>query len=946
MMRVLRLVLALVAVVLTTGAADAQTSYITGSVTDAASSAGISAQVQLRNAAGGLVSAVKTNDDGSFRINAVPAGTYSISARGIARAPATQEVTVVDGAPSIVSFQLEALVTVLNTETVTGSRGVSEKATDAPAAVFRVEPEAIAARVTTSTTDHVLNIPGVDAIRNGLISSSVVTRGFNNIFSGSLLTLTDYRFAFVPSLRVNVPYLSSTTNEDISRIEMVLGPAAALYGPNSANGVMHIITKSPFDSPGTTLTVDAGNRSVLRTAIRHAGAPSEKFGYKLSFERFTGDDWESVDSVELKARRPDGTVAPVQRDFDLEKWSGEARLDFRPRPGTNIIGTVGRATAVSAIEPTGLGAAQVRDWVFDSYQMRASQGRLFGQVFANISDAGNTFLLRNRNRADSGRIVDKSRQYVAQLQHGFGFGGVAMDVTSAVDAGASEVRDRVDLIYGVDYQYTDPRTSGTINGRNEDDDDIVERGAYAQARTRITRLIDIVGALRVDDHSRTPDLQWSPRAAVIFHPTQNQALRLTYNRAFSPPSTNNLFLDLIGGSITFTPTQSFPIRTVGTPPGGLAFRRDCPGGSGSSTLCMRSPFAAGANLPVDARPFFPAAVGVAAAGGRLAGALVSLAGLTPDEANRVVQRLATLRPATDNAAIGTDLRVLNPTTGQFAVAPTTLRDISAIEPTITNSYEVGYKGFIANRMSLTVDVWRQRRENFVGPLTVETPNTFLNAAGLGAYVAPRIADILITPAKIGAAAQVIAGALGGVPNSPATGVPLGVVYLDDQISGPTDIILAYRNFGTVDLTGADFGTEFIVTPSISVAGTYSWVDKDYFRDAGGDQDIALNAPAGKGSITGKYNNQGGFSAEIRNRWVKSFPALSGVYICNAVTTACPEGKIPSYSLLDAQVSFQPSMFPNMRIGVTGSNLLEKKHITFAGGPTIGRLIMTRVQYTF
>jgi iron complex outermembrane receptor protein len=289
--------------------------------------------------------------------------------------------------------------------------------------------------------------------------------------------------------------------------------------------------------------------------------------------------------------------------------------------------------------------------------------------------------------------------------------------------------------------------------------------------------------------------------------------------------------------------------------------------------------------------------------------------------------------------------VLNPTTGQFQAAPTTLRDIQAIEPTITNSYEVGYKGFIADRISLTVDVWKERRENFVGPLTVETPNVFFDVATLGAYVGPKIADL--TGAATPAAAAVIAGAIGGLENSAVTGVPLGVAYLDNPLSGPTDIVLAYRNFGTVELWGSDVGLDVGITDKLYIAGSYSYANKDYFRDVGGDQDIALNGPAGQGSASARYNLDGqGFGVNVSNRWVKGFPALSGVYICNAVTTACPEGKIPSYSLLDATVSYKPTLFPNMLIAVTGTNLLDKEHIEFAGGATIGRLIVTRLQYTF
>ena len=942
MMRVLRFLLALVAVALTTSAASAQTGYITGSVTDAATGAGInSATLELLSTAGARVAVVPTTEEGSFRFSAVAPGTYTLHVRRIAYADARQQVTVVDGAPTMVSFQLQPAGTMMNTVTVTGAR-VEVKATDDITPTHAVTFEDIEARVATSTTDHVLRTPGVDVIKHGILGSAVVTRGFNNVFSGSLLTLTDYRFSQVPSLRVNVPYLNPTTNEDIERIEVVLGPASALYGPNSANGVMHIITRSPFESQGTTVTLDAGNRSTLRTAIRHAGAPSDKFAYKLSAERFTGNDWESVDSVELRA------TPSVQRSFDLEKYGGEARFDIRPRPGMDIVGTVGRSVAVSALEPTGLGAAQIENWTFDSYQLRGAEGRLFGQVFLNTSDAGDTFILRNRNRADRGLIVDKSRQFVAQLQHGFGMGGVSTGVTSSVDPMADEMRDRFDFIYGLDYQWTNPRTEGTINGRYEDVDNITEIGGYLQARTRLTRLIDIVGAVRYDDHSRVEDAIISPRAGVIFHPTENQALRVTYNRAFSPPSTNNLFLDLVGGVIDFGPLGSFPIRTVGTPTSGLTFNRSCTGGSGGTTLCLRAPFpGATGPIPADVRAFYPYAVGIASANNRLRDALVGLAGLTATEATNVVQRLGTLNPAGDNATIPTRLRVLNPTTGQFAAAPSELRDMDAIEPTITNSYEIGYKGFIANRFSLTVDVWKQRRENFVGPLTVETPSAFLDAAALGGYVGPRIADLLGgNTAKITAAATVIGGALGGAPNSAATGVPLGVVALNENVSGPTDIILAYRNFGTVDLWGADLGGEFLVTPRMSVAGTYSWADKDYFRDVEGDQDIALNAPAGKGSITGKFNTTGGFRAQVTNRWVKGFPALSGVYICNAVTTACPEGKIPSYSVLDAQVSLKPSLFPNALVSVSATNLLNEEHITFAGSPRIGRLIMTRLQYPF
>jgi iron complex outermembrane receptor protein len=163
------------------------------------------------------------------------------------------------------------------------------------------------------------------------------------------------------------------------------------------------------------------------------------------------------------------------------------------------------------------------------------------------------------------------------------------------------------------------------------------------------------------------------------------------------------------------------------------------------------------------------------------------------------------------------------------------------------------------------------------------------------------------------------------------------VNFTDALNNPTDIVLAYQNFGTVDLWGSDIGAEFALTNRVTLAGTYSYASKDFFRADRPGFDIALNAPTGKGSVTGRYRSaQNGFSAEIRNRWVKGFPANSGVYI----------GDVPSYSLLDAGLSIRPNIFPGAMISLNATNLLDNDHIEFVGGAMIGRLIMTRLQYTF
>ena len=138
---------------------------------------------------------------------------------------------------AVLTIAMTPRTNVLEQTVVTASRARPEKVLDAPAQILTVTSQQIEERPAVTVTDHLRATPGVDINRGGIAQANVVARGFNNAFSGSMLMLQDYRFAGVPSLRVNVPFLFTGTNEDIDRMEVLLGPASALFGPNSSNGV-------------------------------------------------------------------------------------------------------------------------------------------------------------------------------------------------------------------------------------------------------------------------------------------------------------------------------------------------------------------------------------------------------------------------------------------------------------------------------------------------------------------------------------------------------------------------------------------------------------------------------------------------------------------------------------------------------------------------------------
>jgi iron complex outermembrane receptor protein len=353
--------------------ARGQTGTLSGRVMDADSGETIAnAVIRVLGAGGREVAGDLTDSDGRFELQ-VPAGSYQVEFTSLGYASRRLDATVVAGAAETMSVALVVEAVQLNPIVVSASRR-EQKRLDAPAAVEVVEKEEIRERSAPTVIDHVKGEAGVDVAQTGLAQSNVVARGFNNIFSGALLVMSDYRYAQVPSLRVNAYNFIPATNLDLERVEIVLGPGAALYGPNSANGVMHMITSSPIDDPGTTVTMAAGERAVLHGEVRHAQRIRDNMGIRVSGQYFRGNDWRYIDPAEAAARElalitdPDTKIG--LRDFDQERWSAEGRFDVRPWDDGEVVLSAGVNTQLSSIELTGLGAGQAKDWRYTYAQAR------------------------------------------------------------------------------------------------------------------------------------------------------------------------------------------------------------------------------------------------------------------------------------------------------------------------------------------------------------------------------------------------------------------------------------------------------------------------------------------------------------------------------------------------------------------------------------------------
>ena len=134
-----------------------------------------------------------------------------------------------------------------------------------------------------------------------------------------------------------------------------------------------------------------------------------------------------------------------------------------------------------------------------------------------------------------------------------------------------------------------------------------------------------------------------------------------------------------------------------------------------------------------------------AAAGRLA---ADLPGIVPEQLPGLRNRLGRLNIETEPLGEEPD-----PNRESFffveadGVTPVTAHDVPRIESAITQTLEIGYKGVLADRVVVAADLYQSRVENYVGSVSVETPNVFLDPESLGRALGEGIGQALADPAN-------------------------------------------------------------------------------------------------------------------------------------------------------------------------------------------------------
>src|SRR3984893_15992734 len=142
---------------------------------------------------------------------------------------------------------------------VTTSSKTPEAVWKTPAPIYVITHDAIIRSGATSIPEALRLAPGVEVARIDSDKWSIGIRGFGSRLCRSVLVLIDGRTVYTTLLAGTYWEVQDTVMEDIDRIEGIRGPGGTIWGPNSVNGVINIITKNSRDTEGLLVTLGGGN---------------------------------------------------------------------------------------------------------------------------------------------------------------------------------------------------------------------------------------------------------------------------------------------------------------------------------------------------------------------------------------------------------------------------------------------------------------------------------------------------------------------------------------------------------------------------------------------------------------------------------------------------------------------------------------------------------------
>jgi outer membrane receptor protein involved in Fe transport len=247
----------------------------------------------------GLSIGTTTDSSGRFSLVINQKFPFTVIISSVGFAPQELEIK---NASSKLSIQLTSQAFLANEIVVTASR-TSEKIQRSPVSIEKLNIRALKETPAASFYDALGNVKGVQLTTSSITFKVPNTRGFNIPNNFRFMQLVDGIDMQAATLGVPLGNAIGPTELDIQSIEVTPGAASALYGMNAINGMSNLITKDPFTTQGLSFFQRTGvnhvdgidhNAGILtETAFRYAKAFNNKIAFKINGGYLQAVDWIS-----------------------------------------------------------------------------------------------------------------------------------------------------------------------------------------------------------------------------------------------------------------------------------------------------------------------------------------------------------------------------------------------------------------------------------------------------------------------------------------------------------------------------------------------------------------------------------------------------------------------------------------------------------------------------
>lgn len=302
------------------------------------------------------------------------------------------------------------------TEVVVSASRVPERVLRSPVSVEVLDERIIRKSAQPSYFDAIENLKGVQLLTPSLGFKVYNTRGFANTTNVRFVQLVDGRDNQAPHIGAPIANALAPSDLDIKRIEIVAGTASALYGMNALNGLVNLITKDPFESPGLMVAQKTGVNHIGGTgttaklfsesSLRYAHVFGSKLAFKVNVVYQRGYDWIAQSGADLnpnanKSLNLLGADNPAQDPVNSYGNESPNRRTL-PLNGQNVV--VAR-TGYTETETTDYRLRNLRGDLTVQYRIRPNT--TIGYIWQGAT-LDNVYQRTNRFRLDNYRLGQHS----------------------------------------------------------------------------------------------------------------------------------------------------------------------------------------------------------------------------------------------------------------------------------------------------------------------------------------------------------------------------------------------------------------------------------------------------------------------------------------------------------------------------------------------------------